>query len=120
MLGEMKILHDGKTALFEVNQTLLASTGGVLRDCKAALDEALSLKTVEVAVLVVELKRGGVKISLRSDGAIDVAHVMAHYGGGGHRIRAGAHMVHETMDEAVEAVMDLIKNIIKDSNETQS
>ncbi|MDP3588183.1 MAG: bifunctional oligoribonuclease/PAP phosphatase NrnA [Sulfuricurvum sp.] len=109
MLGEMKILHDGRVALFEVNQVLLESTGALLRDCKEVVDGALSLKTVEVALLVVELKRGGVKVSLRSNGILNAVDILQHYGGGGHRTRAGARISECTSASAIKNLMDSIK-----------
>ncbi len=112
MLGEMKILHDGRVALFEVNQALLETTGALLRDCKEVIDSALSLKTVEVALLVVELKRGGVKVSLRSNGILNAADILQRYGGGGHKIRAGARIVDMKQDEIIKKIMVNITEVL--------
>ncbi len=117
MLGEMKIVHNGCVAVFEVDQALLASTGAILRDCKAVVDKALSLKTVQVALLVAQLKHGGVKVSLRSNGVMNAAEILQEFGGGGHRTRAGARMADMTSQEAVEK---LLIAILKGLNETQS
>lgn len=112
MLKRMKILHDGRVAVFEVDQSLFASSGAFLRDCKAVVDEALSLKTVQIALLVVELKRGGVKVSLRSDGTINAAQLLHGYGGGGHKIRAGARIVDMKQDEIIKKIMVNITEVL--------
>jgi len=112
MLKRMKILHDGRVALFEVDQALFTSSGAILRDCKAVVDEALSLKTVQIALLVVELKRGGVKVSLRSNGVVNAAKVLHCYGGGGHKIRAGARIVDMKQDEIIKKIMDNITEVL--------
>ncbi|MDD2829977.1 MAG: DHH family phosphoesterase [Sulfuricurvum sp.] len=117
MLSKMKIVHDGEVALFEVDRSMLDSTGALLRDCKTTLDEALSIKTVRVALLVVELKQGGVKISLRSDGSVNTAHILEEYGGGGHYSRSGARIAGIEM---VEAVKKLLISITRELDETQS
>ncbi len=117
MLGEMKILHNGRVAVLEVDQALLESTGAVLRDCKAVVDKALSLKTVQVALLVAQLKHGGVKVSLRSNGIMNAAEILHPFNGGGHRTRAGARMADMTSQEAVKK---LLIGILKELNETQS
>lgn len=117
MLTGMKIVHDGQIALFEVNRSMLDSTGAVLRDCKSTLDEALSIKTVRIALLVAELKHGGVKISLRSDGIINASEILESFGGGGHKSRAGARIMDMSMDEAVNTILI---HMIKELNETQS
>lgn len=113
MLSQMKILGDGQIALFEVSQKMLETTGAYLRDCKVVVDEALSLKTVRAAVLVAELKRGGVKISLRSDGILNASEVASVYGGGGHNVRAGARIAEVSIDDAVEKIMKTIKGQLK-------
>ena len=112
MLKRMKILHDGRVAVFEVDQALFASSGAVLRDCKAVVDEALSLKTVQIALLVVELKSGGVKVSLRSNGVINAAELLHCYGGGGHKIRAGARIVDMKQDEIIKKIMETITEVL--------
>ncbi len=113
MLKRMKIVHDGRVALLEVDQALFASSGAFLRDCKAVVDEVLSLKTVQMALLVVELKRGGVKVSLRSDGVINAAELLHCYGGGGHRIRAGARIMDVDVEEIVKTILiDIQKELV--------
>ncbi len=112
MFKRMKIVHDGRVALFEVDQALLVSSGAILRDCKAVVDEALSLKTVQIAVLAVELKYGGVKISLRSDGALNAAELLHRYGGGGHRIRAGARVKDGTCESVIKNLMVDIAEVL--------
>ena len=120
MLGEMKILHDGRIALFEVDQALLESTGAILRDCKEVIDGALSLKSVEAALLVVELKRGGVKVSLRSNGSLNAVDILRHYDGGGHRTRAGARIKEYTQEQVSKNLMDLLKVALEPTAEVNT
>ncbi|MDO9208954.1 MAG: DHHA1 domain-containing protein, partial [Sulfuricurvum sp.] len=112
MLGEMKIVHNGRVAVLEVDQALLESTGAVLRDCKAAVDKALSLKTVEAALLVAQLKHGGVKVSLRSNGIMNAAEILQKFGGGGHRTRAGARIKEGTCEQTIQNLMDKITEVL--------
>lgn len=120
MLGEMQILHDGRVALFEVDQALLESTGALLRDCKEVIDGALSLKTVEAALLVVELKRGGVKVSLRSNGSFNAVDILRPYDGGGHRTRAGARIKECTREQVRKNLMDLLKVALESTAEVNT
>jgi phosphoesterase RecJ-like protein len=112
MARRMKLLHDGRVALFEVDQTLLESTGARLRDCKTVVDEALSLKIVEVALLVAQLKKGGVKVSLRSNGILNAAKILKNFEGGGHRTRAGARIDGCTSSQIIENLMDKIREVL--------
>jgi bifunctional oligoribonuclease and PAP phosphatase NrnA len=109
MLKRMKLVLDGQLALFEVDQELLAVTGACLGDCKAVLDEAVTLKIVNVALLLAVRKRGGISLSLRSDGAVNASEMMERYGGGGHHDRAGA----KVMDKPLEQIRDEIISYIR-------
>ena len=112
MSRRMKLLCDARVALFEVDQALLESTGARLRDSKAVVDEALSLKTVEVALLVAQLKNGGVKVSLRSSGVLNAAEILQQFEGGGHRTRAGARIDGCTSSQIIENLMDKIREVL--------
>jgi phosphoesterase RecJ-like protein len=116
MLREMQLVHDGNVAVFKVTQKMLGNSGAVLRDCKHPLEVALGLKVVTVALLAVELKSGGVKISLRCEGGLNASEILSHHGGGGHASRAGARIADVTIDEAVEKIMI---DITREYNETQ-
>lgn len=90
LLKEMQLRSNGALALFEVRAYHLEQSGAVIGECKRVLDEALELATVRAALLIIEHPSGGVKVSLRTDGAVDASRIMGHFGGGGHAIRAGA------------------------------
>jgi phosphoesterase RecJ-like protein len=62
---------------------------------------------VEAAALLRELDGGGVKVSLRSRGATDVAAVARSLGGGGHKSAAGARLA-EPLDQARRKVVALL------------
>jgi len=108
LLKQMKLLVDGKLALFEVPLSLLEETGAIVSECKRVLDEALGMRSVEAAIMVLEHPRGGAKLSLRTDGAIDAAKIMGEFGGGGHVRRAGTRLKHENYDELVKNIMMMI------------
>lgn len=116
MLRDMQLVHDGSVAVFKVTQKMLGECGAVLRDCKHPLEVALNLKVVTIALLAVELKSGGVKISLRSEGELNASEILQHHGGGGHRSRAGARIADVTIDEAVKKIMI---DITRELDETQ-
>lgn len=116
MLRDMQLSHDGSVAVFKVTQKMLTQSGAVLRDCKHPLEVALSLKVVTIVLLAVELKSGGVKISLRCEGGVNASEVLQHHGGGGHVSRSGARIAGTTIDEAVEKIMI---NITRELDEIQ-
>lgn len=109
MLQNMTLVLDGQLALFEVDQELLASTGASLVDCKAVLDEAITLKIVSVALLLAVRKRGGISLSLRSDGVVNASEMMQRYQGGGHHDRAGAKVMDKPLAQIREEIIRYIK-----------
>lgn len=60
-------------------------------------------KDVEAAVFLYELENGRYKISLRSNGKVNVAEIAMNFGGGGHIMAAGADMA-GTAEEIIEKI----------------
>ncbi len=108
LLKEMKLFADGQLALFEVPLSVLEESGAIISECKRVLDEALGMRSVKVAVMVLEHPRGGAKLSLRTDGAVNAASIMAPFGGGGHFHRAGARLKQDNYNELVKDMMSMI------------
>ena len=63
-----------------------------------------------MAVLLAEMaKKGWVKVSLRSNGQLDVGELMRKFGGGGHRAAAGCEM-QGTLDEVQKIITSAIES----------
>ncbi|MDP3301328.1 MAG: bifunctional oligoribonuclease/PAP phosphatase NrnA [Sulfuricurvum sp.] len=112
MLKRMQLVLDGQLALFEVDQELLVFTGASLGDCKAVLDEAVTLKIVNTALLLAVRKKGGIGVSLRSDGVVNASEMMQRYGGGGHHDRAGAKVMDKPLEQIREEIISYIRQEI--------
>lgn len=108
LLKEMKLLADGQLALFEVPLSVLEESGAIVSECKRVLDEALGMRSVKAALMVLEHPLGGAKLSLRSDGAVNAAGIMAAFGGGGHLHRAGVRLKQDNYNELVKDMMSMI------------
>jgi phosphoesterase RecJ-like protein len=109
LLKQMKLLADGRLAVFEVTLSLLEETGANLAECKRVLDDAMGMHSVQAAIMQIEHPRGGVKLSLRTDGTVDASKIMGSFGGGGHVNRAGTHLKQENFIELVETMVMMIK-----------
>lgn len=68
----------------------VATRVGELDDWEPILEPARDLEGTEVAVLLRDLGNGTVKVSLRSNGSVDVSAVALGLGGGGHEKASGA------------------------------
>ncbi|MFZ0291478.1 MAG: DHHA1 domain-containing protein, partial [Candidatus Sulfotelmatobacter sp.] len=65
----------------------------------------LSVGEVEVAAFFRELPDGRFRVSLRSKGKLDVAHVAERFGGGGHKCASGC-SVDGPLAQAVHQILE--------------
>ncbi|DAB38999.1 MAG: hypothetical protein A2023_07000 [Sulfuricurvum sp. GWF2_44_89] len=108
LLKQMKLLADARLAVFEVSLPLLEESGASVSECKSVLDEALGMRSVQAAIMVLEHPLGGIKLSLRTDGTVDAAKIMTSFGGGGHVKRSGTWIKQENYDELIKNIMVMI------------
>lgn len=113
VLSRMQVLHNGRIAITEVHRGDYDATGAVPQDSEDLINYTRSIAGVEVGLFLLEQPRGGVKISFRSRNAVDVAKLAETFGGGGHRLAAGAIVNDQPLDivrgrvlAAVQAAID--------------
>lgn len=92
MLDTLELDLDGRFATQYLRQADFERTGATYDDTENLINECRRIGTVEVAALFVELRDGRIKCSLRSRGAVDVSEIAAKFGGGGHKMAAGAYL----------------------------
>ncbi len=90
MLDHLELHLDGRFAVQYLLQDDFARTGTNYPDTENLINECHRIASVVVSTLLVELKDGRVRCSLRSRGAVDVSEIATKYGGGGHKMAAGA------------------------------
>ncbi|NTV82511.1 bifunctional oligoribonuclease/PAP phosphatase NrnA [Chlorobaculum thiosulfatiphilum] len=88
-LSSIKIIENGLISWLFISQDMLNQTGSKLFDTDLIIRYLLSVPTVKVAVLLVEMQDGRAKVSFRSRGKIYVNQLAKHHGGGGHMNAAG-------------------------------
>jgi phosphoesterase RecJ-like protein len=77
-------------------------------DCEGLVNYVLSIGEVEVAAFFRELPDGRFRVSLRSKGKLNVAHVAEGFGGGGHECASGC-SVEGPLVQAANQVLDRIR-----------
>lgn len=96
-LESIEISNNGKMSIMILTKDMLDETGTLPEDTNGLVNYAKNIEDVKVAVLIHQLSNGnGVpekldnyRVSLRSDGTVDVAAIAASFGGGGHNRAAG-------------------------------
>ncbi len=88
-LQTLELTPDNKIAWVLVTQSMLNQTQTTLDDVEGFVNQIQAIENVEVAICVCELPDGKTKVSLRSEGRVDVAALAAEFGGGGHERASG-------------------------------
>lgn len=93
MLNEMAFRADGRIASWQFTRALRESVQVQAGDTEGLIDTLRMIDTVVSAVIFEETADGRVRVSARSkDARLDVAAVCGQFGGGGHRMAAGARL----------------------------
>ena len=111
VLGSLEIASGGRVASIATTRTDLSEFAEGKDALEGFINYPRSIVGVEVAVSFREEERGGIRVSFRSKGRVDVSAVAARFGGGGHRNAAGCTVpgtlaeVRRKVTEALEAVL---------------
>ena len=90
-----------------IEQADFAATGAIPSDSEDLINMTLTVGGTEVAVILVELRSGGFKVSFRSRSEVDCTRIAEQFGGGGHKRAAGA-TLKEPLDSARARVLDAV------------
>jgi phosphoesterase RecJ-like protein len=110
LLGEAlrNLQLEGHIGYVWVTQEQMERCGALEEDCEGLVNYVLSIGGVEVAAFFRELPGGRFRVSLRSKGKLDVAHVAESFGGGGHECASGCSIAGPLTD-AVREVLTQIR-----------
>jgi phosphoesterase RecJ-like protein len=84
-----RLEREGRLAWLWVTHQDTQRTCAAEEDCEGIVNVALGMAGVDTVVFLRELPEGGIRLSLRSKGRLNVAAIAARLGGGGHQNAAG-------------------------------
>lgn len=108
MLNNFELHVDGTVASIIFEQKVLDQTGAKRSDTKNIVSMLRDIVTVKVSFMLLE-EKNSFKVSLRSDGDIDVSHISMMYGGGGHRGAAGFNIEKSSLNTTCKDIINKIK-----------
>jgi phosphoesterase RecJ-like protein len=111
VLDRLELALGGRVAYTEVRRGDYEATGAAPPDSEDLVNFPRSVRGVEVGLLFMEQPRGGVKVSFRSRGAVDVARLAERFGGGGHRQASGA-VLQASLPEARARVLEALAAVL--------
>lgn len=91
LLESVRVM-DGKIIFSALTQDIMKFYGASSEDLDGIIEQLRIVKGIEVAILAHEVKTQEYKVSMRSNGDIDVQQAAVYFGGGGHIKAAGCTM----------------------------
>ncbi|MBN2435267.1 MAG: bifunctional oligoribonuclease/PAP phosphatase NrnA [Spirochaetes bacterium] len=89
MLSSIETHHQGRLIYMELTTQMLEETGGEFSEGELNINIPLTIKGVEISVLLKQDIGGQLKVSMRSKGDLDVSIIAISRDGGGHKNAAG-------------------------------
>jgi phosphoesterase RecJ-like protein len=113
VLERLTVAAGGRVAYTELRRGDYEATGATPQDSEDLVNYPRSVAGVEVGLFFMEQPKGGVKVSFRSRGAVDVARLAETFGGGGHRAASGAILPTASLDEARARVLSALTALLE-------
>ncbi len=111
-LMESVLYMDGKLIASNVSLDIMKLYGVAHTDLDGIIDQLRTAKGAEVALFIYETEDGDNKISLRSNGIVNVSEIARSYGGGGHVKAAGCN-IKGTVKDVVASIIPHIEAQLK-------
>jgi bifunctional oligoribonuclease and PAP phosphatase NrnA len=99
---------DGRLIYTWLGLSDFAACGAVPSDSEDIINMTLAVGGTEAAVILVEQRGGGYKVSLRSRCEMDCSAIAERFGGGGHKKAAGA-TLNEPLESARRKILDAVR-----------
>lgn len=113
MLNEMELRADGRVVSWNLTQALMQKVQMESGDTEGLIDTLRMIDSVVSAVIFEELADGKIRVSARSkDSRLDVSAICGQFGGGGHRMAAGARMK-GPITEAAETFLKALEHEVR-------
>ena len=97
-LMESVLLMDGKIIFSSIKQKDMEFYGVIPKELDGIVSQLRYTRGVEVAIFLYELEGHRFKVSLRSNGKVDVSKIAVYFGGGGHVKAAGCELYGNVYD----------------------
>jgi phosphoesterase RecJ-like protein len=104
-LSTLQTTCNNRIALIFVTRDMFSATGTSEVDTENFINHTLSLKGVEIGLMITELT-DSIKISFRSRGDIQINALAKEFGGNGHKNAAGARIANESLEKTVKKLLE--------------
>ncbi len=112
VLDSIKTEAKGQIAYYGLDQQTLKTYGVPAAELDGFASLGQEIGGVRVVVFCLQSSKSKVKISLRSDGSVEINQLAMAYGGGGHPSAAGATVIGK-LDEVMAEVVEKVKRLLE-------
>lgn len=110
-LSRLSAHLEGQVVSSVLTQQDFRETGAAPGDTEGIIDHLRAIGGPRVALLLVEPNHDAVRVSLRSDGSVDVSEIALGFGGGGHMMAAGC-TVPGTAEGVRARILEAVRNAL--------
>jgi phosphoesterase RecJ-like protein len=110
-LQALSLYLNDKVAIIKITKKVLNDLGVTSEECESIVNYARDIDDVIVGIVLREDEEDKIKVSMRSNTDLDVAAIAVSFGGGGHKKAAGC-TIRKSIEEAQEAVLEVLKKLI--------
>lgn len=107
VINNIQTFKDGKIKYAKVTNDVLEDFGVPEEDAEGIINYLRCIVGVDIAIYARGLKDGSYKVSMRSNGNIDVSEAAIKLGGGGH-INAAGFTVNEEIDNVIDEIIEIV------------
>ena len=111
LLQDVEVVFDGKVGILTAKQSDIDEFNVAESELEGIVDYARYIKGVEVGIFIKPVD-GMYKVSLRSNGKVDVSAVASKFNGGGHKFAAGCKFRVEDDKEVKNKLIDSFRNLL--------
>jgi len=108
-LERLELFSDGKIAFSYISEEDMANCNAKIGDHEGLVELGRDIIGVEISIFIRE--DDGYRVSFRSNGKIDVNKIAAVFGGGGHKMAAGA-KINASFKETKEMLINETKKVL--------
>lgn len=110
-LARIDLYGNGKISIMSIRKSDFDEADAIEDDTEGFVANTLSIKGVEVGVMITEREKGELRISFRSKGNYSIREVAAKFGGGGHKFASGARTLNQDFEDVKLRIITELESI---------